>query len=141
MSKRSPPPQIAPAIALLNADTDRRLLDLFAEQEIKRANLGHFKIMQMDELRAIAETAKTVFGSRGLLESGAEEPGALYLGYYIDPPSVPSHRRRRKLIFRFYKHSELVEQIRLFRSMTGDQQREIWGSDPNPRGLHAPGRS
>jgi hypothetical protein len=105
--------------------------DLFIEQAQRRGPTGQYKAMDMSEFKAVANLGKGIFRRQALLEFGKEEPGVVYLGYYKDPPSVPSHRRRRKLIFRFVKCSELEEQIRLFKTMTSAEQDGLWGSGLN----------
>lgn len=108
-----------------------RLFALQREQEIKRETerkAGAFNMMELDELGALIRLAHKLFGDAnqvyawsggdelfrygGMLEGGAEL-GVLYLGFYIDPPSVPTNVRRRKLLFRGCKISEFEEQARV----------------------------
>lgn len=81
----------------------------------------------MDELKAVRAFAIKCFGNAsesyshpeyitrygGLIEAGPEEPGIVYVGFYIDPPNVPPAKRRRRLMFRGAKVSELEAQARL----------------------------
>jgi hypothetical protein len=108
---------------------NRKLLDLQLTQEDKRVALGHFKEMEKSELTAIVGFAIKCFGEAnkvfqlpdgqgirwgGLIEAGPEEPGIVYVGYYLDPPHIAPAKRRRKLIFRGAKISELEAQARVF---------------------------
>jgi hypothetical protein len=102
-------------------------LELQAEQARDREAMGTFAEMETDELKAIARLALRLFGNASqsyqsrehgtrygaLIESGPEEPGIVYIGFYIDPPTVMPARRRRRLLFRGAKVRELEAQARL----------------------------
>lgn len=94
------------------------LLDLMIDQADRREKMGAFAETENDEIGAMLKLCRATFGDTGLLEAGPEEPGIIYMGYYIDPPSVPSHRRRRKLLFRGAKYREILAQVVLWKAKT-----------------------
>lgn len=110
----------------------RQLFDLQQRQKADRANeekAGTFRNTQVDEINAIRLLAAEIFGDSGtrqswpggdrpyryggLLEGGPHQPGIFYMGFFIDPPKVAMHTRRRKLIFIGAKHAEFVAQAKL----------------------------
>jgi hypothetical protein len=111
----------------LDATRRLKLLELQAKQRQRRAKIGNFQAMEGDELRAIKNLALRLFGNSresytsreygtrygALIEAGPEEPGIVYIGFFIDPPTVMPAKRRRKLLFYGAKVSELEEQARL----------------------------
>lgn len=99
---------------------------MMQNQADRREHTGHFAQTEMSELKAIANLIRGLFGNIGLLESGPDEIGCIYAGYYLDPPSVPSHRRARRLIFRGYKFREFAEQVKLFRGMSKAEQDSVF---------------
>jgi len=116
---------------------NERLFALQREQEVLRETeqrAGTFKFMEMDELKAIKKFAFNLFGDSqtqypwvngdapfrygGVIEGGPEEIGLLYVGFYIDPPSINAKLRRRQLVFRGCKVSEFEAQAKLIGMMT-----------------------
>ena len=106
-----------PNVAHHLSNIDRRVHALMLKQEQEREPMQTFGQMEMSELKAIMKLGRRLFGDNGLVEFGPNEIGIVYLGYYIDPPSVPSHRRARKLLFRGAKYREIAEQARLWKSL------------------------
>lgn len=110
---------------------DRRLFDLMREQAIKRGTLRQFGCTEIDEMVAIRKLVAETFGQAnvrhdwpggpypyhwgGVLEVGPDEPGIIYAGVYLEPPTLNSGTRRRKLFLRGAKHSEFVQQIAAMR--------------------------
>lgn len=115
---------------------NRKLWELMTEQADLRETerkAGTFKTHEVDELMSFKKFAFDLFGDSetrydwvggqtkfrygGLVEGGPEEPGVLYVGFYIDPPTVAQMKRRRCLVFRGSKIRELEAQARLLGMM------------------------
>ena len=103
------------------------MLELWKKQEAQRGPAYVYKAMELDELRAVYNLAIQTFGNASerytwqgkprwgaVIEAGREEPGVLYVGFFLDPPSL-GIRRRRELVLRGCTHAELLQQARLWR--------------------------
>lgn len=95
----------------MDRNTLRRILDKSKEQAARRRDF--YDHHDLKELRAMKFLAHQLYGDRGLLEAGPEEPGKIYLGYYIDPPGVPNQYRARQLTIFGNSLAELIEQAKL----------------------------
>lgn len=119
-----------------NARPDQRLVELqfrqASDREAERL-AGTFEVHEVSELIALRKLGNKLFGNPseqypwpggqqpyrygGVIEGGPEEPGVLYLGFFLDPPNVPVHLRRRCLLFRGCKIAEFEAQARLMGMM------------------------
>lgn len=98
------------------ADISRRLNDLQLEQ-VARRGVTHLKF-ELDEVAAIRKLAVELFGPIASIHVDASMPGVFQLGYFTEPPSrtKPDGQRRRRVVFRGRTITELLEQVRLWRS-------------------------
>lgn len=90
----------------------RRLADKMANQAAVRRDF-HFH-HGLDEMKAMLELAKKLFGNLGMLEAGPQEPGKVYIGHYVrDDKHVPAQNRERILVLCGNTIGELTEQAKL----------------------------
>ena len=98
----------------------RKALDELALAEREKLGGTPFADVEVDEMTAIRKLAEDTFGKAnvrhrngtwgGLIEGGPEEPGMMYLGFFIDPPTVHQSIRRRQLVLRGNSHAALKRQ-------------------------------
>lgn len=94
-------------------------LKLYELQLTQAARREKFHMqLELDELRAIVHLAHALYGDRGLVESGMEEPGWVYIGRYLNPydPKRPKEVQLRRLVLKGNTLAELEEQAALLRS-------------------------
>jgi len=91
-----------------------KLRELQLRQAARRA--GIHPVMETDEIGAIKKLAFDLFGDRGVVEFGPQEPGIIWIGCFdrVYPPGTPSQNKKRALIFRGATHAELAEQASAF---------------------------
>jgi hypothetical protein len=110
------------------------MLELWKNQEARRKPGISYQAMELSELQAIYKLAIQTFGNASeryawkgsyrygaVIEAGKEEPGVLYVGFFLDGPSL-GIRRRRELILRGCSHAELLQQARLWREENAIRQ-------------------
>ena len=106
-----------------------KLLELQANQAAKRRSLNAFASMELDEVKAWRKMALDLFGRDherfdlpggghrwgGVLEARPNEPGIIYVGYYLENPRKPG-RKKTRMVYRGATIAEVLAQAKEMRT-------------------------